>query len=97
VRARRTEPRLGLATTYRTVELLRAAGSLRTLAGTEPRTYVRCHADHHHHLVCIRCGNVEDTDLCGAPSAAELAERHGFAPSRHELEIYGTCARCRAA
>jgi Fur family transcriptional regulator, ferric uptake regulator len=96
-RAHRLEPRLGLATTYRTIELLSAAGAIRTLAGTEPRTYVRCHAEHHHHLVCVSCGNVEDTDLCGAPSAAELAERHGFAPSRHELEIYGTCARCRAA
>jgi Fur family ferric uptake transcriptional regulator len=96
-RARRAEPRLGLATTYRTLELLHSSGAIRTLAGSEPRTYVRCHAEHHHHLVCVSCGNVEDTELCGAPSAAELRERHGFAPSRHELEIYGTCAGCRVA
>ena len=93
-RARRTEPRLGLATTYRTVELLRQAGAIRPLAGREPRTYVRCRPGHHHHLVCVSCGDVQETELCAAPSVAELNRRHGFAAETHELEIYGTCARC---
>jgi Fur family transcriptional regulator, ferric uptake regulator len=96
-RVRRTEPGLGLATTYRTIELLRETGSVRPLAGSEPRAYVRCHAGHHHHLVCVTCGGVEETDLCAAPSTAELARRHGFAAVTHELDIYGTCSRCPAA
>jgi Fur family ferric uptake transcriptional regulator len=95
-RARGEEPRLGLATTYRTLELLREAGSIRPLAGREPRTYVRCHPGHHHHLVCVSCGDVEDTELCAAPSKAELVKRHGFSAETHELDIYGTCARCSA-
>ena len=95
--ARRIEPRLGLATTYRMIELLHEAGAIRPLAGREPRTYVRCRPGHHHHLVCVSCGTVEETELCGAPSAAELAQRHGFAAATHELDIYGTCARCSAA
>ncbi|HEY3207057.1 MAG TPA: transcriptional repressor [Gaiellaceae bacterium] len=93
-RARRAEPRPGLATTYRTIELLRETGSIRPLAGQEPKTYVRCHPGHHHHLVCVSCGAVEETELCAAPSAAELARRHGFAAETHELDIYGTCAAC---
>jgi Fur family ferric uptake transcriptional regulator len=95
--AQQHEPRLGLATTYRTIDLLRDGGWIRALAGREPRTYVRCHPGHHHHLVCVSCGDVEETELCGAPSKAELARQHGFAPAHHELEIYGTCARCNAA
>jgi Fur family ferric uptake transcriptional regulator len=94
-RAREAAPRLGLATTYRVVELLREAGTIRALAGLEPKTYVRCHPGHHHHLVCVSCGAVEETELCAAPSAAELKRRYGFAPESHELDIYGTCARCR--
>jgi Fur family transcriptional regulator, ferric uptake regulator len=94
-RARKEAPRLGLATTYRVVDVLRDAGAIRALAGLEPKTYVRCHPGHHHHLVCVSCGDVEETELCGAPSAAELKRRHGFAPESHELDIYGTCARCR--
>jgi Fur family transcriptional regulator, ferric uptake regulator len=89
--ARRTEPNLGLATVYRTLELLRPEGFVRQLAGA---TYVRCHPGHHHHLVCVSCGAVEETELCGAPSAAILKRRHGFRAETHELDVYGTCRRC---
>lgn len=92
--ARRHEPRLGLATTYRTVELLRASGGVHPLLGEGRHTYVRCRPDHHHHLVCTSCGGVEETDLCAAPSETELRRRHGFTAAAHELDIYGTCRRC---
>ena len=93
-RARKLEPRLGLATTYRTLELLRANGTVHPLLGEGRAAYVRCRPEHHHHLVCTSCGGVEDTDLCAAPSEAELRRRHGFRPAVHELDIYGTCRRC---
>ena len=95
-RARRAEPRLGLATVYRTVELLRRTGSLRPLASDERAAYVRCHPGHHHHLVCLSCGTVEETDLCAAPSVAEVRRRHGFQAETHDVDIYGTCAGCAA-
>ena len=95
-RARRAEPGLGLATTYRTVELLREAGSIHPLHGEGRHAYVRCGPTHHHHLVCTSCGRVEDTELCAAPPEEELRRRHGFRPSTHEVDIYGTCRRCAA-
>ncbi len=98
-RARRREPGLGLATTYRTVELLRRSGEVHPLhpapGGGRP-TYVRCGPTHHHHLVCTSCGSVEDTALCAAPAEDEVERVHGFRPSTHELDIYGTCRRCAA-
>jgi Fur family ferric uptake transcriptional regulator len=93
-RARKRSPRLGLATTYRTVDLLRQSGSVRALAGEERAAYVRCGPEHHHHLVCLACGAVEDTAECPLPSSAEIKKRYGFSPESHELEIYGTCRRC---
>jgi Fur family ferric uptake transcriptional regulator len=95
-RARREHPRLGLATTYRTLELLRENGSLHTLRGAGTPAYVRCHPEHHHHLVCLSCGSVQETELCAAPSAVELERRYGFSTQTHEVEIYGTCSRCAA-
>ena len=92
--ARRSSPRLGLATTYRTLELLRRTGSLHALSVEGRPAYVRCSPEHHHHLVCVTCGSVEDTELCASPSQRELTRRHGFRAESHELEIYGTCRRC---
>lgn len=93
-RARRREPRLGLATVYRTIELLARDGSVRPLAVGERPRYVACRPGHHHHLVCLSCGVVEETELCAAPPAAELERRHGFAAETHEVDFYGRCARC---
>ena len=93
-RARGTYPALSLATTYRTVELLRRAGSVRPLARDARPAYIRCHPGHHHHLICLGCGAVEETELCAAPRPADLKRRHGFAAESHEVDIYGTCARC---
>jgi Fur family ferric uptake transcriptional regulator len=92
-RARRLEPRLGLATTYRTLDLLRASGAVHPLQGEGLHAYVRCRPEHHHHLVCTSCGTVEETEVCAAPAETELHARHGFTP-RHELDIYGTCRSC---
>ncbi|HKP18509.1 MAG TPA: Fur family transcriptional regulator [Gaiellaceae bacterium] len=93
-RARRAYPNLSLATTYRTLDLLRRAGSVRPLPGEGRPAYVRCHTGHHHHLVCLRCGSVEETELCAAPRPAELKQRYGFSEVSHEVDIYGTCANC---
>jgi Fur family transcriptional regulator, ferric uptake regulator len=95
-RARRSYPRLALATTYRTVDLLRRSGSVRPLPGGGRPAYVRCHSGHHHHLICLVCGAVEETELCAAPRPSELKRRHGFAAESHDVDIYGTCARCAA-
>ena len=94
-RARKQSPHLGLATTYRTVDLLRQSGSVRPLAGDQVAAYVHCGPEHHHHLVCLNCGAVEDTDECPLPTADEFERRYGFSPRSHELEIYGTCRSCR--
>jgi Fur family ferric uptake transcriptional regulator len=93
-RARKSSPGLGLATVYRTLERLRDEGSIRALPAAGEGTYVRCHAGHHHHLVCVSCGEVEETELCGAPSPAVLRRKHGFRAQTHELDVYGLCARC---
>jgi Fur family transcriptional regulator, ferric uptake regulator len=96
-RARTLEPRLGLATVYRTIELLRRAGTVRPLLAQGRAQYVRCHPGHHHHLVCLSCGSVQEADVCAAPPDEELKRLYGFAAEGHELDIYGTCGKCTEA
>ena len=96
-RARTLEADVSLATVYRTIDLLKRTDAVRPLAGSERGEYVCCSPGHHHHLICLSCGSVEETDLCAAPPEDELRRRHGFTPTSHELDVYGTCADCEAA
>jgi Fur family ferric uptake transcriptional regulator len=55
---------------------------------------------HHHHLVCVSCGLVEDVAIAGAHESTveqvvhQIARRSGFRATDHALEIEGHCARC---
>ena len=89
--ARESGGPVGLATVYRTLALLESGGRVRRL---DRGRFIACEPGHHHHLVCVSCGAVEETELCGAPSAAVLQRRHGFRAESHELDVYGLCARC---
>ncbi len=55
---------------------------------------------HHHHLVCIGCGRVQDLEADDAIErrlqeiVADVARAASFAELNHALEIEGHCARC---
>lgn len=89
--------RVGLATVYRTLQLLADQGEvdvLRTPDGES--TYRACSGSHHHHLVCRRCGaTVEVEGPAVERWAASVADQHGFTDLSHTLEIFGTCPDCR--
>lgn len=91
---------IGLTTVYRTLATLADGGEvdvLRNAAGEA--VYRRCEsAEHHHHLVCRRCGAAEEIDAPAVESwASEMAERHGFTDITHTVEIFGLCRACTAA
>ena len=58
--------------------------------------------DHHHHLICSRCGSVEDVSLSAQfekeleREVAAVARRARLKIERHQLDVMGTCAQCRA-
>jgi Fur family transcriptional regulator, ferric uptake regulator len=90
--------RVGLATVYRTLDLLVESGLVRAHEfgeGFKRYEPMASHA-HHEHLICERCGRV----LEFAHERLErmlpvLADEHGFQHRRHRVEIYGVCRTCR--
>lgn len=54
--------------------------------------------DNHHHLVCTRCGAIEDVD-CADESAPCLlpADTRGFTVDTAEVTFWGLCPACAAA
>jgi Fur family transcriptional regulator, ferric uptake regulator len=55
---------------------------------------------HHHHLVCVACGRIDDVDFDSAAERAvfdvvnRVAAAHDFTPADHTLEIEGRCEAC---
>ena len=88
-----------LATVYRTLEALTEVGLAETVAhpGHE-KQYLACSTDHHHHIICTRCGRVERLDECLIEPLQALVEaRTSFAVDDHTLEFQGRCEICRGA
>jgi Fur family ferric uptake transcriptional regulator len=89
-------PSINISTIYRTLELLK---EMRLVTETDMGDgRVRFHSaghEHHHHLVCSRCGKVIDMDeSVMAPLTNLLAEKYGFRADLKHLAIFGHCKDC---
>src|SRR5688572_4440582 len=64
-RLREGEGRIGLATVYRTLAVLKSRGVVDELSHhAGERCYRLCTPGHHHHLVCELCHRVEELEGC---------------------------------
>lgn len=97
---RRADPRVGVATVYRTMKLLaehglavpRDFGDGR--ARYEPATHRHAHS--HDHLICTGCGTIVEFESQRIEALQHrVARRHGFEVERRRVELYGRCGRCR--
>ena len=104
---RAREARVPLSSLYRIVSDLVIANVLVRLEfeeGFARFELVEELARHHHHLVCVECGAVEDFEGPGLPdleravddAMRSIRRRHRFAVRNHRLDFFGTCATCGA-
>jgi len=87
-------PGIGIATVYRAVAAMEAAGFIEVVGVRGNATlYVHCVQEgHHHHVVCTGCGAVADAECSVKATATEAG---GFAITGHDLTLYGLCPRCQ--
>ncbi len=90
-------PGIGRATVFRTMRLLAEMGVVcRVLLEDGSLHYRLSRRGHHHHLVCVGCGSVQDLDECALGGLVrELSRASGYAIEGHWLEFFGRCASCR--
>lgn len=96
-------PELAPSSVYRNLDVLERSGVVDRLASSGDYAYFEFAEpllSHHHHLICIDCGAIEDVRIDDDveelvdQSLAEAADRAGFTPLRHNLDLHGYCARC---
>ncbi len=94
-------PEIGLATVYRTLELLtelKIVDKINFGDGVSRYDLRKEGAAHfHHHLVCIECGTVDEIqdDLLG--DVERIVERDfDFKIKDHRLTFHGICHKCQA-
>jgi Fur family transcriptional regulator, ferric uptake regulator len=89
-RAVRIDPRISIATVYRTVKLFEEAGILERLEFGDGRArYEDAERDHHDHLIDMNSGEVlEFVDPEIEALQTRIAERLGYKLIGHRLELY---------
>lgn len=92
-----------LSSLYRTLSVLEEAGIVVPHFGKKGVTRYELAEwlqGHHHHLVCIDCGSVEDLEVTNEHErrvralVEEIAATASLQPVDHTLEIEGRCGRC---
>ena len=94
---------LAQSSVYRNLVVLEDAGVVRRIVTNDEFSRYELAEDltgHHHHLICSKCGAVDDFTVSPALEAEiekvlkRVAKRHAFAIDGHRLDLIGACADC---
>lgn len=90
------EDSIGIATVYRTLNLLEEAGMVTSISfGAAGKKYELANKPHHDHLICKKCGKIIEfsNDLIEKEQIL-IAKRYNFKLDGHIQQLYGRCAAC---
>lgn len=93
-------PEIGLATVYRTLQLLEKMGVVCRMNfddGCNRYELVHRDEDHqHHHLICVTCGSVEEVeDDLLENLENKIEEKYDFKITNHSVKFFGYCNKCK--
>ena len=94
----KTEPKIGLATVYRTLALLTKSGlALEMDFGDGQKRYESSYKSvHHDHMVCTECGKIlEFNHPLIEKYQEEVAMQKNFKITSHKLDLFGLCQDCK--
>ncbi len=100
--AKEESPEIGLATIYRTVQVLLELHVIEKVTFDDGFARYELNGEEtgsghrHHHAICTQCGKVHslETDLLDTLEK-QVFESLGFEVTDHEVKLYGLCSACR--
>lgn len=99
-KVRQQDPRVSVATVYRTMKLLSECGlaHARNFGDGQTRYEAAAGRHHHDHLICTRCGLIVEFENDKIEQLQDaIARKHGFTVISHKMELYGLCRTCQGA
>ena len=96
-------PKLTQSSVYRNLAMLEEVGVVQKVVSTDDRARYELAEDlmgHHHHLICVSCGRVDDFVVSTQAEQSIEAllenaiENTGFRATGHRLDVVGMCAEC---
>ena len=96
---REENPRMAPPTIYRALAALTHSGSVHRLESLN--AFIACQRNRHRQAsilsICDECGGVEENVSAELlKTLSGIAEKSGFAPARHVIEMHGQCASCES-
>ena len=87
-------PGMSFDTIYRNLATFVELGILEeTELNGERKFRMHCESDHHHHhFICLDCGEVKELFVC--PMQYVNDNLNGYTIQSHKFEIYGKCPTC---
>lgn len=98
---RNSQMEMGLATVYRSLELLSDLGILQKMEFGDGCSRYEVNttgpsSHHHHHLICTKCGKViEFEDDLLENLEQDIMEKSGFSITDHQVKFFGFCRECQ--
>lgn len=69
---------------------------LRKLEFGEGKARYELNSEEHHHLICEKCGRIDDIPHYGNPTLDnEIKDMKGFLVKSHSVEYFGLCKNCQ--
>ena len=99
-KVRTLDPKVSVATVYRTMKLLSDCGLAHTQNFGDGQTRYEAAAGRHHHdhLICTGCGAIVEFENDRIEALQnKVADDHGFKVTSHKMELYGLCGPCQLA
>jgi Fur family peroxide stress response transcriptional regulator len=88
---------IDLVTLYRTLDSFEKRGLVRKVDLHKDAVYYEFNTEHHHHIVCTKCGTVEDFKLCNINLLTKKIIKNALnfkVINEHCLELFGICNAC---
>ncbi len=84
-------------TVYRTLHSFEEVNIIRRVDMRKGAVFYELASLHHHHVICTKCGDVEDFDFCIGDTVEKKIVKHSKKFSKindHSLELFSVCKPC---